>query len=119
MNERGVAFTHDRYPTSPQIAAPVRVWVSECVCEGVSVCVCVCVCVYVYVCVYIWLWMCTLWMCSSWWHSCAHVHVYLYVEMAAEKSEPLCSHHVVNDDLTRAVDEFTSIIQQELATYGE
>jgi guanylate kinase len=39
--------------------------------------------------------------------------------MAAEKSEPLCSHHVVNDDLTRAVDEFTSIIQQELAAYGE
>lgn len=40
-------------------------------------------------------------------------------EMTSEQTDPLCTHHVVNDDLSSATSQFSAIIRRELASDNE
>ena len=40
-------------------------------------------------------------------------------EMAEEQADALCTHHVVNEELSRATADFAAIVRQALASDGE
>lgn len=43
----------------------------------------------------------------------------VFAEMEAEVSTPLCTHHIANDELSRATKEFTEVIRRELGGDSE